>query len=357
MKAAMNLVIATMLVVSATVLSMSLVKTTDAGPGWDEVDSDGHSRLVETLALEGTVRALEGNIGLLPSEAGEGDVLFLFPTYRPATGNEVGRVQEFVDQGGTLIIASDGQHARAWSQRLGVSPNSFPAILSSDGSSASDCVTVELYITSVPREICLPSPSAYLKLDSETHLDGITIKQAATSREPVFLDLDEDGALTLGDQGPQSFVMAVEWSYGNGTVFTIADGDLWRNGVLSDLTESANLQAARDFGRMVDAERGTIYLDSSAADAGPLSTAKRPLYASLSAPRPADIVLLGTLLVGIALLVGVAPRVPRWVRHAPDPDAVDEAVQSQAYQCILRDPFSSPSVVQRPQRPVRKTRT
>lgn len=299
-------------------------------PGWDDTSARGHSRLVAALAEAGTVRVLESTLLLLPSDAGLGDTLFLFPTNRPPLSEELGRVEAFVQAGGTLVIAADGFHADSIAARLGHRFIGLPVLLAAG--SSMDCVRVDFPLGPAVVSACLPSPSALPRSATPADAGAGPFDLVANSTDDVVLDLDKDGRLSLGDQGPGRFTVGAMWQRGDGHVLLIADGEIWRNDAV--LVNAQNLALAR---QAVNPETGgTVYLDATGAID---SRADVVLLRSYRALLPTGTRLAVTLAMAVLASVSIVlatPHAERWNSHRPSLDEGDAEIEEPAHQQIDR---------------------
>ncbi len=309
------------IIIGAALASLALFSPEGGGAAWDDDSDNGHSMLIDRLARETRVRAVESSLALLPESAGEGDTLFLFPTHRPAAEAEVDRVRRFVADGGHVVIAADGQNAAVWSESLSVKYQGLPAILPPGHDTG--CVPVTVSVEAAVYKVCLPSPTTFPNLTRLDDHAGFT--QIALSDVPVFLDTDLDGNLSLGDQGPVSSPVALEWRLGRGRVVAIADADLWRNGFLRSHEGSGNLALA---GALASGD--TVYVDSSGRQDTLTSRTLNPGYRLLSAPGAWEAAALVALVAIAALGTAMAPRAKPLLRHDPPEDAVDAEIERAA---------------------------
>jgi hypothetical protein len=293
------------------------------GPGWQDASPDGGTSLASALSVRGPVRVIEGSEGVLPASAGAGDALFLFPTHRPAAALEIQAVAGFVSRGGLLVMATDGANGDPWARQFGFQLQGFAALLP-PGANGSCVRALGVVPDGPPQPICLPSPSAFPDLERFAAVQS-GAAAVGNSTDSVFLDLNQDGRLDLGDQGPSPFPMAVRWPHGRGLVIAVADGDLWRNGNVADHPET--LAYAQ---RLVEGKTGTLYLESISAPRGPATAAYMATYRWLSAPSLVEGAALG--LVGAALLLAalqVAKAAP-WRAHTASGSAEDPALEEGA---------------------------
>ncbi len=262
---------------------------------------------------------IEASLGTLPTDHPVGSMLVLFPTHRAPSALEVDRLERFVAEGGTLLLAADGENAGPWAAALGFQFKGLPALLPSDLEKR--CVEVPFPNPPTGHSICLPSPTTF---PNSTNAQGPQL-DLFNSTVPVFLDTDLDGKLSLGDQGPLKAPMILQWHHGQGRAIAVADADAWRNGVLDEIP--ANLEAMVALARTIDPE-GIVYLDSSGAQPTIADKVRNPAYRALVAPTSEQIAGLGILAVGALGAVAAAPRVRSLQPHAPAPDAGDPAVEA-----------------------------
>lgn len=300
-----------------------------SGASWRDPGPDGHSRLARALAEERQVRVIEASLGTLPTDDPTGSLLVLFPTHRPPSTLEVDRIEGFIAEGGTLLLAADGDNAAPWAAALGFQFKGLPALLPADLERG--CVKVPFPNPPAGHSLCLPSPTTF---SNATNAQGLQV-EVFSSVEPVFLDTDLDGNLSLGDQGPIEAPMILQWHHGGGRAIAVADADAWRNGALDEAP--ANLEALVGLARTIDA-KGTIYLDSSGVQPGLVDKLRNPMYRALVAPTSAQVMGLG-LLGAVALgAAAAAPRVRSLQPHDPAPDAGDPAIEAAglaAFQAAL----------------------
>jgi hypothetical protein len=283
------------------------------GPGaaWDDSGPDGDSGLVATLSAHHPVRVLRHSDGALPADAGAGEALFLFPGHRAATDAEMRRVLGFAQRGGLVALAADGRHAGAWLAELGLQVQGVAALLP-PGANAT-CVAAPAPLPDATGDaapfgaVCLASPTAFP--DIARLRAAAPGARSANSTQAVFLDLDGDGELGLGDQGPQPFPMAVSLRHGDGWVVALADGDAWRN-----KADPQNLAYAE----ALVAGRGTVYVDSTSDASAAADPWLRPMLAALEAPGRPEAVALACLLLAAAVAAAAAPHARAWLpQRAP----------------------------------------
>ena len=296
------------------------------GPGWTDASPEGHEALVQELARAHEVRVLQHSLGALPTEAGAGDALVLFPTHRPASDLERARVWSFVDAGGLLVVATDGGNGRPWLDDLGLALQEVPALLP-PGAPAGCVATPAPLVDGGSMPICLPSPTVFPDLArlrealAAAGAEGAAAAgEAQNSTQAVILDLDGDGTLSLGDQGPLAFPMAVHVRRGAGDVVVLSDADLWRNAAASpNLAYAAALTG----------EAGVVYLDSSSDHGAAVDAWRRPAYQALSAPTPLQAAGLGLAGASLLLISLRLPRAPRWDPHRAPRLEEDEALEER----------------------------
>ncbi len=295
------LVVAVLVAVAALALvAVSvLMQPSSTGAGWDDDSDTGHSRLTNALAATAQVHVIESGIGVLPRDAGSGDVLFLFPTHRPTTGTEQSRVEDFVAAGGRLVLVADGNHGAPVAARFGIGFKGFPAVLPPERSVP--CIDVDAEVDGLATPICLPSPSALSTVTG----DGI---EAFRPHQEVFLDIDGSGGLNVGDQGPDRFPMVARFTHGNGDVILVTDADLWRNGVVAEHSQNLDFATAAAAGR-------TIYLDASAAPSHFGEAWMQSMQRVISAPGPFGALALAGFLVALVVSVAALPIATPWKPH------------------------------------------
>ncbi len=319
---------AVVLLASVAVLGGSLVGPGGfggSGVGWDDPGPDGHTLLVERLSSQAALRVVVGSIGSIPAAAGAGDVLFLFPTHRAAAVSEAERLEDFVAAGGTVVVATDGGHANSWASGLGAMFHGQPVLLAPGAER--DCVETVVQLL-LAHALCLPSPSAMPDLEDALVAEAV-FQQVAKSGHEVFLDLDGDQELSLADQGPGHYPVVAAWQLGQGTVWVIADGDLWRNGVVTE--RQGHLEFAAGLAQGAD----TIYLDSTAGARSGLGHLAVPLYRALGGLTTNDLAAVALMLVAAALAVSTAPRTTRWAPHEWKP-AEDPELEAEAAHVIAQ---------------------
>lgn len=322
-------VIAGTIAAAAALASLAFFSPEGGGATWDDPSDAGHSMLVDELARDHNVRVVESSLALLPDEAGDGDVLFLFPTHRPAAQAEVDQVRNFVADGGRLVMAADGQNAAPWAHALGIKYQGLPAILAPGHEST--CIPTTVPTDTGAFSVCLPSPTTFPNLTRVA--DGhIEFSHISLSDVPVFLDTDQDKELSIGDQGPVTSPVALQWSFGLGHVIAIADADLWRNSFLRSEDGGGNLALA---GALAD-DAETVYVDSSGRQDGYASRVLNPGYRVLSAPGLWGGVAFVAVLASVALGTATAPRAKPLLPHDPPEDAVDHDVEQAAMAYLAR---------------------
>lgn len=339
----MRLAILLAVLATAVVVAAGLTAPRGHGGAWDDDGSGGHGDLAQRLADDHPVFAVESSLALLPTSAGSGDTLFLFPTHRPASEAEVRRVQEFLHDGGLLVMAADGSNADAWAGALGVNFKGLPALLPPDAEV--DCVPARVPQGVVIHDVCLPSPTTFPDLDRLADGD-VSFSHVSYSEMPVFLDADLDGRLSAGDQGPVVSPMVLQWDLGaaGGRVVAVADGDVWRNGVVRD--HPGNLEFAQAL-----AGDGDVFLDSSGVQPTVAARLANPGYRLLSGPDAIGNAVLALLLLGTAVAVRGVPRITPLRVHAPPPDASDPRVTHAALE-VLHEYLHAPEARRtRPTRP------
>ncbi len=299
-----------------------------AGPDWHDDEEAGHAVMVDRLTkVREPVRVVESGLGVLPREAGDGDVLFLFPTNRPASAAEVTRVVDFVEAGGLLVVAADGQHVTQWAERLGHRFRGLPALL--PPGSAVACVTANVTVDGAVYNPCFPSPTVFPPLQNPVLEQEAVFDFVAKASEPVWIDLDEDGRMDAdASEAPARYPMAVGWQRGEGNVIALADADLFRNQALRD--EPENELFLQALARSVP---GDIYVDVSGGPRGPIERYMMPAYHAASAPGLLEGIALGLVLVGTLAGILAIPYATGWSRHAPNLDG-DPQVEENALQLI-----------------------
>lgn len=318
------------LVPIALVMAIPAFTPGGAGPGWDDEGEGGHTAFAQRLATRHEVRALEGSVALLPADAGDGDLLFLFPTYRPVTHAEAERLTGFVTQGGLLVIATGGGHGSNWTETLGVRFQGLPALAADPENET--CLNAAVSIDDASHPICMQAPTSF---PNTTHLmtqDEIEYDFIGRSNRNAFIDTNRDGRLSLGDQGPQRVPLVLQWSVGEGQIIAISDGTVWQNHVVSEHQE--NLETAAVIADKTDPD-GAIYIDSTASSPRSQTNAvARPLYAGLSIPENQQWTALSVAALGLAGAAWLARRASPWKPHQAVSDAEDPELERRAREFL-----------------------
>lgn len=333
---------AALLIVAVVIVVLSgLLAPQGGGASWEDDGVHGHSDLADRLSRSSEVRVIGSSLSLLPTTAGGGDVLFLFPTHRPASTTEVAQVQRFVEQGGLLVIAADGANAATWSKGFGVNFKGLPVSLP-PGEEA-ECVATDIPWRGTTHAVCLPGPTAFPDLDELTERN-IRFDEVSYTTIPVYIDIDGEGQIDAGDQAARVPV-GVQWSHGDqgGHVVAIADGDVWRNHIVRE--EAGNLELAAAFADA--ASQGTVYLDNSGSQSTLQERTQNTWYRVASAPDTREQAMLSLFFVVFATGAVLAPRVKRLLPHDPPSHSEDPDVRERALTALAQNELeaASPSVV------------
>lgn len=326
------------LMIAAVVLlvAMGMLGPEGGGATWTDNGAMGHSDLADRLTQTTDVRVIKSSLALLPEKAGEGDVLFLFPTHRPAGDAEIDRVERFVANGGTLVIAADGGNAASWAKALGVNFKGLPVVLPPD--QQADCVPVEVPWLGGTHSVCLPGPTAFP--DLEDIIEG-TVEFTAVSFSgfPVFIDLVGDGEIRMGDHVAPA-PMVLQWDHGtqSGRIVGIADGDVWRNYIVRE--QPANLEFAHTLAQ--EARSGTVYLDNSGSQVTVLEKSSNPWYRLIAGPDTTGFLVLTAVVLAMIVAAVLAPRVRRMRPHSPPGDSEDPDVRRLAMAVLHKEEPTDP---------------
>lgn len=344
----MKWAIVVLTVVTLSVVAVGLFTPSGSGGAWDDEGPDGHSALVQRLSDDRSVRIIKSSLALLPRDAGADDALLLFPTHRPASAVEVERVRSFVEDGGLLVLAADGDNAAPWAEALGVRFKGLPALLPPE--SELDCVPIQYPLAGTTHDVCLPSPTTFPDLDRLTTGD-VSLGHVAYSQTPVFLDADRDGTLSAGDQGPVASPVVLQWDFGpaGGQVVAVADADVWRNSVVRD--HPGNLEFAR---ALTTSQGGELFVDSSGAQPTLLDRMNNPGYRLLSGPDLVGHGLLLLLLLGLVVGTRSVPRISALRPHDPPENATDPVVAQAAMDMVHEYLHDAKKRLVRPPRPARR---
>lgn len=300
------------------------------GPAFDDAGGDGHATLAATLARAGPVSAVEGSLALLPADAGDGDVLFLFPSHRAPQAGEADRVRRFAEDGGRVVVAADGQASAGWLAALGLPAPAAIPLVQAPGE-AVGCL--ELALPSWPgQRACLPSPTSF------PNPGPAAGRQGGEANALVFLDLDADGTLSLGDQGPFNLTVGLQGTPEGLDVVAVADGDLWRNAEVA--THPGNLDLAVALANAGPAP-GTTYLDSTAAADQPWAYAAA--VRALASPSTGQLAAFGLVVLAVAAAAVRMPRARAWTPHRHDPEAEDPELERAIAQALHRPHGHGPS--------------
>ncbi|MUW14936.1 DUF4350 domain-containing protein [Halorubrum sp. CBA1125] len=303
----------------AVVLAVALVvaaSTTSAAFGAYNVEWDGTSDFRELADQRSDSR-----VGLETSayETGDPDdtVAVVLAPASPYEGNDSRRVREFVEAGGTLVVADDvGPHGDALLADVGATARFDGAQLRDERSyyrapslPVATNVTDTRYTAGVER----------LTLNGATAIDPGNATVIATTSSFAYLDRNATGDLSPDDELDAYPVVTVE-SVGDGRVIGVGDPSLFINAMLTEPDNEAFATA------LLDARDRTLLDYSQSGDQPPLAVAL--LGFRSSPPIQAVIGLLGVGAVwgyarrggGVARAVrtGLRSALPRaWRERVP----------------------------------------
>ena len=290
-----------------------------AALGWDDSGPAGTSSMVQSLAADHRVRILDHSFGPV-AEGGAGDALLVFPDSRASNAVERAAALSFVVRGGFMVLATEGGHGDAWLADIGLRLHDVPV----RRLGASGCIPATLPVPSGSGpEACLPGPTAFPEVQRT-----VGVKEGL-AREPVFLDLDRDGNLSLGDPEPRLLALALLLPHGDGWVLVVADAQAWTNGGDPGGMNAAALRA------MVAPHTGTVYVDSTSDRA---AFAVAPLHRALDAPALRQAFAVGAVIASLAVAVFARTSLPSWGPHETRPLAEDPETETAIRFLSLGEP-------------------
>jgi len=287
------------LVVVACVSLLVVASTSTAGFNPYNADWDGTGEFHEIADTQSELRVITDTE---PYETVDPNMTtgFVFAPDREYNTTDVARVAQFVEAGGTLVVADNyGSNGNALLREVGTTARFNGSVLRDERHN-------------------FRSPAMPVATNTSSHrlVDGVTALTLnyATAVEPgdatpivnssEFAYLSEDGGERLDDETElQQYPVVTVETVGDGTVIVISDPSLFVNSMLD---ESDNRQFAT---ALVD-QRPVTLLDQSHTSSPP------PLVAVLLAVRSSPLIAAGSLVVLIGLIVAVGRRPGRLERYS-----------------------------------------
>lgn len=241
-------------------------------------------------------------------------VLFVFGVEKSYTDGETRAIREFVEAGGTLVLANDVGNANPLSQELGVVFFDKAVLDRQSYLDNPKLVVVDVPFAGRSFRLVLNTPS-YATVVAEAG----RVSVLASSSTDSFIDVDDDGEIDVRDT-PGPFPLVMETTLGEGRVVVIADTGLFTN-EMQAIVGFENGAFARALAERAVGGGGKPLIDESRHVAPPAArggnAALRLFVLATSTP-----VLRAVLGVGALVVVGLAVWLTResedWTRHAFD---------------------------------------
>ncbi len=329
----------------AVTVGLALViaaSTTGAAFGAYNLEWDGTSDLRELADRQTDSQVL---LDTAPYERGDpnGSVAVILSPTEPYGPNDTRRVREFVDAGGTLVIADDfGPHSNALLDDLGTSARFNGTQLRDERNYYR---APSLPVATTVSETRYTDGVAQITLNKGTAIDAGNATVVAATSPFAYLDRNGTGNLSAGDELGTYPVVTAE-SIGEGRVIAVGDPSLFINAMLSQPDNTAFASA------IFDAHDRALLDYSHAGEQPPLAVAS--LIFSSSTALQLGVGALGIGAVwGQALLSGglvgavrrslssVLPpewrrRLPAWLRGTKSDDG---PVDEEAILAALRERY------------------
>lgn len=203
-------------------------------------------------------------------------------------GTEATRVREFVDAGGTLVVADNfGSHGNTLLAETGATARFNGSVLRDEQHYyRAPSLPIATNVTQTPYTVDVEQ----LTLNRGTAVDSNNATTIATTSGFAYLDREGTGTLSDGDELAEYSVVTVE-SVGDGTVVTVGDPSLFINTMLSQPDNAA-------FATALVETREHVLLDYSHADDQP------PLALALMLLRSAPLLQIAIGIGGLGIVWG-----------------------------------------------------
>lgn len=263
-------------------------------PSWD-----GASGVQSTATQAG----IETRVALSPDVYGDVDpaptvAVIIGPTttYTPA---ELGRIQTFVEEGGTLIVADDFGSGNHLLRGVGADSRLNSELLRDPRNHG---VTTAMPIVSLTATDSSFSGGSSVMLNHGTVVETGDGTVLARSSEFSYLDRDRDGEID-DNESLEPYPVVVRENHGDGRIIVVSDGSIFINAMLE--REDADNAA---FTRALIADADLVVLDGTQSSATP------PLQTGLITLR-SNLYLQATVILLLSGLGSVLPTVYRYAQR------------------------------------------
>ncbi|MHB8585836.1 MAG: DUF4350 domain-containing protein [Thermoplasmatota archaeon] len=275
-----------------------------------DLQASGYS----TASIEGSTLML--NAGPAPSKT----LLIVAGVQRPYRPSEVAEIDQFVQDGGHLILADDTGNGNQVSTLFGVQIQNVellePTNYVKDANFSFYNATIQITGNSRSFTPVVFDVPGYLNVNASTHGQFI-----ANSTSGSWADLRGTHSLVPGDL-PGPFPMIFEANRGKGQAIFIADSEVFSSALFNN-GAWANKKFAEALVSAMLPDGGTVVFDDSRhGDAFPANVVEAALSSSVVAfrePGP-SLFLLAALLVGAASIVILRPKEDSLGHHAASLD-------------------------------------
>lgn len=276
----------------AIVLSITLViaaSTTTATFGTYDGEWDETSDFRE-LADQRTETTIGFNTRSYETMDPDGTVAIILAPTEAYSTTDSRRVREFVEAGGTVVIADDfGEHSNALLADVGADARFDGAQLRDERSYyRAPSLPVATNVTTSP----FTGDTEQLTLNGATAIDSSAATPLVTTTGLAYLDRDDTGSFSSADELNDYPVVTIE-SVGDGRVISVSDPSIFINSMLAVPDNEAFATALAD-------EHDLMLIDYSRSGSQP------PVTVALVLFRSSSVLQIVTGLVGVGVVWAVA---------------------------------------------------